>query len=252
MAKKIADKLGLILFSSPFDKSAVDLLEKIKVPAYKVASFEINDLELIKYIASKKKPIIISTVIATLPEIYEAIKVCEPLGKENIALLKCTSAYPAPYEEVNLLTIPNINDTFGTIVGLSDHTLGISIPIAAITLGAKIVEKHFILDKSIKGPDSEFSIDPNEFKQMVDSIRQVEKALGSVTYDLTDKVKKNRIFKRSLFIIKDIKKGNTFTRNNIRSIRPGYGISPKYIDSVLGKKAKKNINKGTPLTWDFI
>lgn len=250
--KNIAEKLGLIFFSSPFDKTAVDFLEKMNVPVYKVASFELNDTQLVKYIASKKKPMILSTGIATLNEINDAVDICKPNGSENYALLKCTSAYPAPYEDVNLLTIPNMQKVFNVIIGLSDHTLGISVPVAAVTLGAKIIEKHFILDKAIKGPDSEFSLEPKEFKQMVDSIRQVEKAIGKVSYDLSDKVKKSRIFKRSIFIVKNIKKGEVFTKTNVRSIRPGFGIAPKYINIVIGKKANKNLSKGTPLTWDVI
>ena len=250
--KKIADKIGLVFFSSPFDKTAVDFLEKMNVPAYKIASFELNDTQLVKYITSKKKPIILSTGIATLNEINDAIDICKPNGSDNYALLKCTSAYPAPFEDANLLTIPNMYKVFNVTIGLSDHTLGISVPIAAVTLGAKIIEKHFILDKAIKGPDSEFSLEPKEFKQMTDSIRQVEKAIGKVSYDLSDKVKKSRIFKRSLFIVKNIKKGEAFTKNNVRSIRPGFGIAPKYIDIVIGKKAKKNLLRGTPLTWDVI
>lgn len=250
--KKIAEDLGLICFSSPFDKTSVDFLERMDVPAYKVASFEIQDIPLIEYIASKKKPVIISTGIATLSDIEAAVNACKRMGNEQIALLKCTSAYPAPLDEVNLMTIPNLAATFQTIVGLSDHTLGTSVPVAAVALGAKIIEKHFILDRKLGGPDAAFSLEPHEFKIMVGSIREVEKALGKVTYELTDKVKKNRVFARSLFVVKNIKKGEKFSDENIKSIRPGYGMHPKYITDIIGKKARKDVEKGTPLDWDLI
>ena len=250
--KKIAEELGLICFSTPFDKSAVDFLEKMNVPAYKVASFEITDIPLIEYIASNGKPIIISTGIAGLADIEEAVNACKRMDNEQIALLKCTSAYPAPIEDTNLLTIPNIKETFGTVVGLSDHTLGSSASIASVALGAKIIEKHFILDRNIGGPDSAFSIEPEEFRQMVKSIREVEKALGSVTYELTEKQKKSRELSRSLFVVKDMKKGEVFTEKNVRSIRPNYGLTPKNIDIIFNKKAKEDIKKGTPFTWNLI
>jgi len=250
--KKIAEDLGLICFSSAFDKTSVDFLEKMNVPAYKVASFEITDIPLIEYIASKGKPVIISTGIATLSDIEEAVNACKRMGNDQVALLKCTSAYPAPIEDANLLTIPNMKETFGTIVGLSDHTLGSSVAIASVALGAKLVEKHFILDRNLGGPDSAFSMEPEEFKQMVKSIREVEKALGKVTYDLTEKQKKSRELSRSLFVVKDIKKGEVFTEDNVRSIRPGYGLEPKYLKDILGKRAKKNIKKFTQLKWEMI
>jgi len=250
--KKIADDLGIILFSSPFDFTAVDFLEKMDVPAYKIASFEITDIPLIKYVASKQKPIIISTGIAELEDIELAVETCRAEGNTQIALLKCTSSYPAPFEDINLRTIPDIKKRFDTVVGLSDHTLGISIPIAAVSLGARIVEKHFILDKSIGGPDAAFSIEPKEFKQMVDSIREVEKSLGQVTYEINDKVKASRVFARSLFVVENIKKGELLTNINIKSIRPSDGLHPKHYNEVLGKKAKTNIGKGTPLSWDLI
>jgi pseudaminic acid synthase len=250
--KEIAEDLGLICFSSPFDKTAVDFLEKMNVPAYKLASFEITDIPLIEYIASKGKPVIISTGIATLCDIKEAVNACKRIGNNMIALLKCTSAYPAPMEEVNLRTIPNLSETFKTVVGLSDHTLGISVPIASVAIGAKIIEKHFILDRKLGGPDAYFSLEPEEFRTMVNSIREAEKALGEVSYELTEKVRKNREFSRSLFVVKDIKSGETFTEVNVRSIRPGYGLSPKHFNSIMGKKARKDIKKGTPLSWEFI
>ena len=248
--KKIAEDLGLICFSSAFDKTSVDFLEKMNVPNYKVASFEITDIPLIEYIASKGKPVIISTGISTLSDIEEAVNACKRMGNDQIALLKCTSAYPAPIEDANLLTIPNMKETFGTVVGLSDHTLGSSVAVASVALGAMIIEKHFILDRNFGGPDAAFSMEPEEFKQMVKSIREVEKALGKITYDLTEKQKKSRELSRSLFVVKDIKKGEVFTEDNVRSIRPGYGLHPKYYYEVLGKRVKYNIPKGTPLSFN--
>ncbi len=246
--KELAEKLGLICFSSPFDKTAVDFLEKMNVPAYKIASFEITDIPLIEYVASKGKPVIISTGIAIENEISEAIAACKKTGNKKIILLKCTSEYPAPFEEMNLNAIPVIKKKYKTIVGLSDHSMGISVPVASVALGAKIIEKHFILDRNIGGPDSSFSLEPGEFKEMVKSIREVEKALGNKTLDLTEKTKKSRQFSRSLFAIKDIKEGELFTEENIRSIRPGFGLAPKYFNEIVGKKAKRNIDRGMPLT----
>jgi len=222
------------------------------VPAYKVASFEITDIPLIEYIASKGKPIIISTGISKLEDIEEAVNACKRAGNNQIALLKCTSAYPAPLEEVNLKTIPNIAETFKTVVGLSDHTLGTTVPVGAVTFGARIIEKHFILDRSLGGPDSVFSLEPLELKEMVIAIRNIEKAIGSVSYELTDKTKKSREFSRSLFITEDIKAGEMLTENNVRSIRPGFGLHPKYYNDILGKKARIDIKKGTPLEWSLI
>lgn len=250
--KEIAENLGLICFSSPFDKTAVDFLEGMNVPVYKVASFEITDIPFIEYIASKGKPVIISTGIATLCDIEEAVNACKRMGNDQIALLKCTSAYPTPLEDVNLITIPNLAETFKTVVGLSDHTLGISVPIAAVALGAKIIEKHFILDRKLGGPDAAFSLESGEFTTMVKAVRDVEKALGEVSYKLTEKMKKSREFSRSLFAVSDIKAGELLTEENIRSIRPGYGLSPKYIKDILNKKAKTEIKKGTPLRWNLI
>lgn len=250
--KEYAESLGLICFSSPFDKSSVDFLEKMNVPAYKIASFEITDIPLIEYVASKGKPIIISTGIATLDDINLALETCRKVGNEQIILLKCTSSYPAPLEEVNLLTIPDMKEKFNTIIGLSDHTLGISVPIASVALGVKVIEKHFILDRKLGGPDASFSLEPYEFKQMVDSIREVEKALGQVSYELSDKVKKNRDFARSLFVVKDIKKGEIFTEENVKSIRPNFGLHTKFLPLILGKKASFNISKGSPISFDDI
>ena len=250
--KELAEKLGLIFFSTPFDKTAVDFLEELNVPAYKIASFEITDIPLIEYTASKGKPMIISTGIATLSDIQEAVEACKRVGNNKIILLKCTSAYPAPIEEANLKTIPNLAETFNCLVGLSDHTLGISVPVASVAMGARLIEKHFILDKKINTPDKEFSLTPKEFEQMVKSIREVEKALGKVSYELTEKTRKAREFSRSLFVVEDMKKGEIFTEKNVKSIRPGYGLEPKYLPQILGKKARKNIKKGTPLSWDLI
>jgi pseudaminic acid synthase len=250
--KKLADELDLILFSSPFDPSAVDFLEKMKVPAYKVASLEITDIPLIEYIASKGKPVILSTGISTLSDIKEAVHACRRKGNNEVILLKCVSAYPAPFEEMNLLTIPDLEKKFKTIVGLSDHTLGISVPIAAVAFGACVIEKHFILDRRIASPDAKFSLEPREFKQMVTSIREIEKARGKVTYTLSDRVKQTRKFRRSLFVVQDIKKGEIFTKKNVKSIRPGDGLAPKYISKVLRKTAKQDITKGTPLTWKLL
>ena len=250
--KKLAEELGLICFSTPFDQSAVDFLESMDVPAYKVASFEITDIPLIEYIASKQKPIIISTGIATLTDIEEALQACKRAGNDQIALLKCTSAYPAPFEDANLRTIPDMASRFDTVVGLSDHTLGISVPIAAVALGARIIEKHFILDRSLGGPDAPFSLEPEEFKAMVTAVREVEKALGEVSYDLNEKTKRSREFSRSLFVVKDIKPGEILTEKNVRSIRPGYGLHPRHYKDVVGKKVKKAIIRGTPLAWEYV
>lgn len=250
--KRIAEETGLICFSSPFDRSAVDFLEKIDVPAYKIASFEIMDIPLVEYVASKGKPVIISTGIATFLEIEDAIDACKKMGNEDIILLKCTSSYPTPLEEVNLLTLPDMKKSFNKIVGISDHTLGISVPIASVALGAKVIEKHFIIDRKLGGPDADFSLEPEEFRNMVFSIREVEKALGKVTYDLSEKVEKNRVFSRSLFAVKDINKGEVFNVENVHSIRPGYGLPPKYLSQIIGKISKYFIKRGTPLNWDMV
>jgi pseudaminic acid synthase len=250
--KDLAEKLGLVFFSTPFDKTAVDFLENLRVPVHKIASFEINDIPLVEYAASKGKPMILSTGIATLDDIREAVDACRRAGNDRIALLKCTSAYPAPLEEVNLRTLPDMADKFGTVVGISDHTLGISVPIASVALGAKIIEKHFILDRKLGGPDAAFSLEPAEFAQMVRAVREVETALGTVTYKLSEKVRQNRVFARSLFAVKDIRAGEPFTEENVRSIRPGYGLAPKHLSRVLGRKAKSDIKRGTPLDWDLV
>ena len=240
-----AREIGIDIFSSPFDKSAVDFLEQFNPSAYKIASFEITDYELIRYTASKGKPIIISTGIATIDEIQDAVDICRSEGNSDIILLKCTSAYPAPLEEANLKMIPNLAQTFNVVSGFSDHTLESTAPIVAVSLGAKVIEKHFILDKSIGGADAEFSMDKEEFGRMVRAIRDTEKLLGKVDYSMTEKKQKSRQFSRSLYVAKDIKKGEVFTEENIRSVRPGYGMHPKYLKDVLGKIATKDYKFGS-------
>lgn len=235
-----ARSIDIDIFSTPFDKSAVDFLEQFNPSAYKIASFEITDYELIRYTASKGKPIIISTGIATIDEIQDAVDICKSVGNNDIILLKCTSAYPAALEDANLLTIPNLSQTFGVIAGFSDHTLGIIAPVVATTLGAKVIEKHFILDKSIGGADADFSLDKKEFEEMIKAVRDAEKLMGKVDYSMTEKKKKSRQFARSLYVSKDIKEGEIITEENIRSVRPGYGLHPKYLNEVLGKKVHKN------------
>lgn len=244
---EVAKEEGLICFSSPFDHTAVDLLESLDVPAYKIASFEIQDIPLLQYVASKKKPIIISTGIATMEDVQLAVDTCRQAGNEDIIVLKCTSSYPAPIELANMNTMVDLKSRFGVEVGLSDHTYGITVPVVATSLGATVIEKHFILDKSIGGPDADFSLDVKEFTEMVQAVRDAESAMGEVTYALSDKVEKNRKFARSLFVVKDIKAGETFSHDNVRSIRPGYGLHPKHLDAILGKKVKVDILRGTPL-----
>ncbi len=242
-----AKKQELICFSSPFDKTAVDFLETFDVPMYKIASFEITDIELIRYTASKNKPMIISTGVATFEDISLAIKTCRDAGNNDITLLKCTSSYPAPIEEANMIMMKQYADEFNVNVGLSDHTHGITLPIVAVTLGAKVIEKHFIIDKSIGGPDASFSLDENEFKLMVDSVRDAEKSIGKIDYNLTEKQKVGKQFTRSLYISKDVKKGDIITNENIKSVRPGFGLHPKHLKNVLGKKFSDNFKKGDRL-----
>lgn len=250
--KQIAEELGLICFSSPFDKTAVDFLEQMNVPAYKIASFEIVDLPLIEYVASKGRPIILSTGIASKEEVAEAVEVCRRTGNNQIALLKCTSAYPTPLDQVNLLTLTDVKESFKTVVGISDHTMSSLVSVAAIPLGARIIEKHFVLDRSIDSPDSSFSLTPDEFKSLVRDVRDTEKILGNVTYELTEKSKRSREHARSLFVVEDIKAGEIFTEKNVRSIRPAFGLHTRHLTEILGKKAKVDIEKGTPLKWENI
>jgi len=239
-----AKEIGIDIFSTPFDKTAVDFLEQFDPPAYKIASFEITDYELVRYAASKGRPMIISTGIATIGEIQDVVEICRGEGNEDIVLLKCTSAYPAPLEEANLKMIPNLAETFGVVTGFSDHTLGITAPVVATTLGAKVIEKHFILDKSIGGADVDFSLDKEEFAQMVQAVRDAQKLLGRVDYSMTKKKRKDRRFARSLYVAKDIKKGEKFSEKNIRSVRPGYGMHPKYLKDILGKVAQRDYEFG--------
>ena len=243
----VAKDEGLICFSSPFDKTAVDLLEDLEAPAYKIASFEITDIPLIEYVASKGKPVIISTGISGLEDIELALDACRRMGNEQIILLKCTSSYPAPIEEANLAMIPDLAKRFRVIAGLSDHTLGITVPVAATVLGARVIEKHFILDRSIGGPDASFSLDETEFTAMVKAVREAEVAVGKVDYTITEKMKKSREFSRSLYVVKDIKAGEILTEQNIRSIRPGFGLHPKHYKEMLGKRAKVDLERGTAL-----
>lgn len=248
----VARSEGLECFSSPFDFTAIDFLETLNNPIYKIASFEITDIPLIEYAASKGKPMIISTGIAELEDIELAVDACKKMKNEQITLLKCTSSYPAPIEEANLAVMQDMKNRFGIKVGLSDHTLGTTLPIAAVAMGAEVIEKHFILDKSIGGPDAAFSMDKDEFSQMVSAVRATEKAIGKIDYSLSEKQEKNKQFGRSLYVVEDIKAGEPFTEKNVRSIRPGYGLHPKHLKDMIGKVAKMNIEKGTPLNFDLI
>lgn len=250
--KGIADEIEIDLFSSPFDATAVDFLEAMDVPAHKIASFEMIDTGLLRKIAATGKPIIMSTGMATLEEITESVQTLRDAGAKEIALLKCTSAYPALPEEMNLQTIRHLGESFGVVAGLSDHTLGFAVPVAAVALGACIIEKHFTLSRDLPGPDTAFSLEPEEFKAMVEAVRTVEKAIGRVSYGLNEKEAKSRIFRRSLFVVEDIKAGEEFTAQNVRSIRPGNGLAPKHLDEILGKRATSNIKRGTPLEWNLI
>lgn len=244
---EVAKEEGLLCFSTPFDKSAVDFLEQFDPPAYKVASFEITDYELVRYMASKQRPMIISTGIATLGEIEDVVRICQREDNSDIILLQCTSSYPAPLEGANLLTIPDLAKRFGVIAGFSDHTLGITAPITAVALGARVIEKHFILDKNIGGADASFSLDIEAFTAMVHAVREAEKLLGKPTYHTDEKNIKGRQFSRSLYVAKEIAKGEVLSEENIRSIRPGYGLHPKYLKDVLGKRAKENLCFGERL-----
>jgi N-acetylneuraminate synthase len=250
--KQVANDLGLDLFSTPFDNSAVDFLEVMKVPAHKVASFEIVDIPLLQKIARTGKPMIMSTGMATVEEIDEAVQAARAAGATQIALLKCTSAYPAAAEEMNLRTIPELSRRFGVPAGLSDHTTGVAVPIAAVALGACIIEKHLTLSRSEPGPDSAFSLEPHEFKAMVDSVRIAEKALGDVQFGCSPKEASSRVFRRSLFVVQDVKRGERFTEENVRSIRPGQGLHTRHLSEVLGLRARQDIERGTPLSWNLV
>ena len=247
-----ANKVGITLFSSPFDSTSVDFLENLDMPAYKIASFELVDHPLIAHVAKTGKPVIMSTGMGSLREIAEAVEVLEDNGCKNYALLKCTSSYPAPADEANLARIPHMAEAFQCPVGLSDHTMGATVPAVAVGLGACIIEKHFTKSREVPGPDSEFSMEPHEFKAMVDAVRIAEQAVGTVTYKLTEKEKSSRVFRKSIFVVENIEAGEVFTSQNIRVIRPGYGMEPKYLDQVIGKTAKAKIKKGSPLNRKLI
>ena len=249
---RVAKEEGLICFSSPFDKTSVDFLETLNVPAYKIASFEITDIPLIEYVAAKGKPVIISTGIAELEDIELALDACRRMGNNDIALLKCTSSYPAPIKEANMSMVQDLASRFGVISGLSDHTMGSTVPVVATCFGAKIIEKHFILDRSIGGPDASFSMDEQEFTEMVKAVREAEKAIGVVDYTLTEKQIKGRDFSRSLYVVEDMMEGDIITEKNIKSIRPGFGLHPKYFHEVLGKTVNKSIEKGSRLVFEDI
>jgi N-acetylneuraminate synthase len=247
-----ARQRGLIAFSTPFDPTAVDFLEKLDVPAYKVASFELVDLPLIEKIARTGKPMIMSTGMATLAEIDEAVTAARGAGAKEIALLKCSSAYPAPPEEMNLLTIPNMIEAFGVPIGLSDHTLGIAMPVAAVALGASIIEKHLAISRSSPGPDVGFSLEPGEFRDLVEAVRAAQRAVGCVHYGVSPHEAENRAFRRSLYVVKDVKAGEAFTDENVRSIRPANGLPPKHLAEILGRRAGRAILAGTPLSWELL
>lgn len=242
--QKVAEDLGLVFFSTPFDFAGADFLESMNVPIYKIASFEINDIPLIKHVAKKGKPMIISTGVANERDIVLALKTCNDQGVYDVSFLKCTSEYPASYDDANLLTIPDMKKRFGVKIGVSDHSMGAIVPSTAVALGAEIIEKHFILDRNLGGPDSAFSMEPKEFKEMVDVVRNVERTLGHIDYELTER---KRLQRRSLFAYTAIKKGEVFTSGNVRSLRPGHGVSPEFYEEMLGKVCKRDIERGTPI-----
>ena len=249
---ELAKKEGLQCFSTPFDKTAVDFLESLGNPIYKIASFEITDIPLIEYAARKMKPMVISTGIATMEDIELAIETCRSVGNNDITLLKCTSSYPAPIEEANLCMIKNFSERFHVKAGLSDHTLGSVAPIVATSLGAVMIEKHFIINREIGGPDSSFSMDESEFTQMVRDVRMAEAAFGKVSYELTEKQKSGRCFARSLYIAEDMKADDIITEANVRSVRPGYGLHPKYLSEIMGKRVKKDLSKGMRFLLEYV
>lgn len=247
--KALCEELGMQCFSSPFDATAVDFLETMNVPAYKVASFEIVDTPLLKRIGATGKPVIVSTGMATLAEISDAVETLRRAGTREIALLKCVSAYPAPSDDMNLKTIPHLAEAFSVPAGLSDHTLGITVPVVSVSLGATIIEKHLTLSRDVPGPDSAFSLEPEEFRQMTEAVRIAEKALGDVHYGVSDSEQKSRAFRRSLFVVQDVRKGEPFSDENVRSIRPGYGMPPRHLPDIIGRIAKEDLPRGTPLNW---
>lgn len=247
-----AKENNIEMFSSPFDLTAVDFLHKYDMPAFKIASYELNDIPLIKKAAQEGKKMIMSTGLSGLADIQLAVDTCRSVGNHDITLLKCVSEYPTPYEDINLATLVNMRETFGCPVGLSDHSLGSAVSVAAVALGAEVIEKHFALSRAEGGADAEFSMEPQEFAQMVQDIRNVEKAMGKVTYDLTERQKRSRERARSLYVVKDVKQGEAFTPENVRSIRPGYGLHTKYYEDILGKHATMDLKKGTALAWKHI
>lgn len=247
-----AHEMGLDFFSTPFDHTAVDFLLDLDVPVFKIASFENVDLPLIRRVAATQRPVIMSTGMASLAEVDEAVRAFREAGGAELALLKCTSAYPAPPEEANLNTIPHLRDTFDVVVGLSDHTMSEAVPVAAVALGACVIEKHFTLSRDEPGPDSAFSLEPEEFRRMVESVRTAEKALGRVSYELTQKQQASKVFRRSLFVVQDVRAGEPFTAENIRSIRPGDGLHTRHYEEVLGRRASEDIERGTPLRWSLV
>jgi len=248
---QLANNLGMVCFSTPFDATAVDFLESLNVPCYKVASFEVVDIPLLKKVASTGKPVIMSTGMASLSEIDEAVRTLRANGTKDLVLLKCTSAYPAASEEINLRTLPHLADAFDCPVGLSDHTMGSAVSVAAVALGATIIEKHFTLSRADGGHDAAFSIEPEEFRQMVQDVRTAKTALGEVNYNMTEKEKESIAFRRSLFVVKDMKAGELFSEKNVRSIRPGCGLHPRYHEIILTRKASRDIVAGTPIVWDM-
>jgi len=251
--KEMANELGMNLFSTPFDDSAVELLEEMEVPAYKVASFEMNHIPLLRTIASTGKPIIMSTGMATLGEIDESVRAIRDVDDNPLILLKCTSAYPAPPEEANLRTIPHLAEAFDVHAGLSDHTMGTAVPVASVALGACVIEKHFVRDRDeVESADASFSLEPDEFSRMVEEVRKAEKALGDVTYEVTKSQEDSTVFRRSVFAVQDIEAGEELTPDNIQVIRPGYGLAPKHYEEVLGHQASKSIDRGTPLDWEML
>jgi N-acetylneuraminate synthase len=250
--KEAANDLGMDCFSSAFDATAVDFLEKMEVPAHKVASFELVDIPLIQKMARTGKPLIVSTGMGSIEEIKEAVAAARQAGATQIALLKCTSAYPARPEEMNLRTIPELQRRFEVPVGLSDHTMGIAAPVAAVTLGACIIEKHLTLSRSVPGPDSAFSLEPAEFKAMVDAVCMAEKALGEVHFGVSEREANSRVFRRSLFIVQAIKRGEPFTAENLRAIRPGHGLHTRHLPEIVGRKAARDIERGTPMSWELV
>ena len=247
-----AKNKGLICFSTPFDETAVDFLEKLGVPIYKIASFENTDIHLIQRVAETGKPLIISTGMATISEIHEAVTAARNEGCQNIVLLKCTSSYPAPFKDMNIKSIQSLRETFNVESGLSDHSMGSTVAITSIAFGATVIEKHFTLKRADGGVDSAFSMEPHEFKQMVEDLKNAREAIGNVRYGLTASEEKSRIFRRSTYVVKDMDEGEVFNESNVRLIRPGLGLEPKYLEMILGRKANKTIKKGTPLAWDLI